>query len=179
MIMKKLSLLSLAVAMLMALAGPVMADDSAAGVSDQDREFVKEAALGSMQEVQLGKIVADRATNSDVKQFGEKMVEEHSKASAKLKEIASQKGLSLPQQLDEDRKEAINDLTKHTGPEFDREYISLMVDDHEEDIDTFKEQAEDGKDPALKQFASQTVPKLEQHLSMAKQIEEKLESPQR
>lgn len=65
---------------------------------------------------------------------------------------------------------------KNIGPKFEREYISHVVNDHEEDIDTFKEQAEDGKDSSLKQFAFQSVPKLEQHLAMAKQIEEKLES---
>lgn len=167
------------IAMVMVLVGawPLMADDKMSGTLDeQDRDFVKEAAMGGLMEVQLGKIVAERATNSEVKQFGQKMVDEHTKANAKLQQIAAQKGIQLPQQLDEDHMEKINELQKNTGPEFDREYISHMVDDHQEDIDTFKEQAEDGKDPALKQFASQSVPKLEQHLAMAKQIEEKLES---
>ena len=178
----KLTILALGVVLLLAGVTPLMAadkmttDKTTGNLSDQDREFIEKAAMGGLMEVQLGNVVAQRATNNDVKQFGQKMVSEHSKANSQLKQIAAQKGIQLPQQLDDKHKEKINELNKNTGPEFDREYMSHMVDDHEEDIDTFKEQAEDGQDPALKQFASQTVPKLEQHLAMAKQIEEKLKS---
>jgi len=173
---RMLAILTAGFFLVMTGAWPVAAAEKTGGLSEQDSEFVKEAATGSLMEVQLGKIAAERASSSEVKQFAQTMVEDHSKASAKLKEIATSKGIQLPTQLDQDHQEKVQELSQLSGSEFDREYMSHMVDDHQEDIDTFKEQADDGKDPGLKQFASQTVPKLEHHLQMAKQISEKVSS---
>ncbi|KJS30990.1 MAG: hypothetical protein VR64_12945 [Desulfatitalea sp. BRH_c12] len=154
--------------------GNIDGETSAAGLSKQDQEFVEKAAKGGLMEVQLGTIAAQRARSSEVKQFGQMMVDEHSKANQQLMEIAAQKNIHLPRQLDSDQQEMIQDFSKKSGSEFDSEYMNHMVDDHQEDIDVFKEQAEDGRDPALKQFASTTVPKLEKHLQKAKQIEQKM-----
>jgi putative membrane protein len=154
--------------------GNIAGGINAAGLAEQDQEFVKKAAKGGLMEVQLGTIAAQRASSSEVKQFGQMMVDEHSKANQQLMEIAAEKNIQLPRQLDSDQQETIQDFSKKSGSEFDSDYMSHMVDDHQEDIDVFKEQAEEGRDPALKQFASTTVPKLEKHLQKAKQIEQKV-----
>jgi putative membrane protein len=125
-----------------------------------------------MMEVQLGKIAADKASSDKVKDFGKRMQDDHGKANEELKGIASKKGVTLPKELASKHKRAVDRLSKLSGAEFDREYMKAMVDDHKEDLQKFKRQADKGKDPDVKQFASKNVPVLEQHLSLAQQTDQ-------
>lgn len=131
-------------------------------------EFAVEAAASSMMEVQLGQLAQTKATSPAVKQFAETMVTEHSKANDELKTLAQQKNITLPTSLTEDHQKKYDDLNQKQGAEFDREYMNLMVKAHEEDVDEFEDQAQDGNDPELKAWASEKVSSLKQHLEMAK-----------
>jgi putative membrane protein len=102
-----------------------------------------------------------------VKQFGSRMVEDHSKANDELKQIASSKGITLPTDLDAKHKSKMDKMQKLSGAQFDRAYMDDMVADHKEDVADFKKQASSGKDSDLKAFASKTLPTLEDHLKMA------------
>jgi putative membrane protein len=96
------------------------------------------------------------------------MVDDHSKANDKLKQIASNKGLNIPGDLKRaDSKEAKR-LGKMSGADFDREYMKYMVKDHESDVKDFEKEAKSGKDADIKGFASETLPTLQEHLKMAR-----------
>lgn len=142
----------------------------------EDSDFAVEAAAGSMMEVQLGQLAQTKATSPEVKKFAETMVTDHSKASDELKTLAQQKNITLPSSLTEDHQKKYDELNQKQGAEFDREYMDYMVKDHEEDVDAFEKQAEDGNDPDLKAWASQTVPTLRQHLEMAKATQEQVKN---
>jgi putative membrane protein len=137
---------------------------------DTDADFVKEAARGGMMEVELGNYAEQNAQHPRVKNFGAMMVRDHSRANEELKSIASSKNFAIPASVEEDHKGKMNDLQKKTGADFDKDYISSMVDDHQKDIDAFKKEAEDGRDPDLKSFAVKSLPILETHLDSAKNI---------
>ncbi|SDM34321.1 putative membrane protein [Catalinimonas alkaloidigena] len=144
---------------------------------DEDMaEFMVEAANGGLMEVELGRIAAEKATNPQVKEFGQMMVDNHSKANDKLKTLASQKGITLPTSVGEEHQKEINRLTELSGEEFDREYVKLMVKDHKADIDEFQEATDEVEDPDVKAFASQTLPTLQRHLQRAEQIEDSIEN---
>ena len=145
-------------------------------VSSDDREFVREAASGGMMEVQLGKLAAERASSSQVKEFGSRMQKDHSKANDELKKIAAKKDIKLPAELEAKHKSTVNKFTKLKGAEFDREYMENMVDDHKEDIEKFQRQADKGKDPDIKKFAQDHVPILKKHLELAEQTRKQLGS---
>jgi putative membrane protein len=132
-----------------------------------DRKFIEEAAQGGMAEVQLGQLAAQKAQSDQVKQFGQKMVDEHGKANDQLKQLASSKGLNLPTELDGKHKREMERLSKLSGADFDREYMKHMVSDHKKDVKDFKKEAKSAKDADLKSFASSTTPTLEQHLQLA------------
>jgi putative membrane protein len=138
-------------------------------ISEDDAQFAREAASGGMMEVQLGKVAQDRASNAQVKEFGSRMVKDHSKANDQLKKIASKKDIKLPTELEAKHKATVNKLSKLKGEEFDREYMSAMVDDHKEDLEKFQRQADKGKDPELKKFAQDHVPILKKHHELAEQ----------
>lgn len=146
--------------------------ERASKFSDDDAEFVKEAAAAGMAEVELGKMAAVRASSTQVKEFGQRMQKDHTKANEELKKLAGNKGVQLPTDVDRKHKSASERLAKLTGNEFDREYMRAMVDDHKETVEKFQRQAEKGKDPDLKKFASEQLPILKKHLELA-QITEK------
>ena len=136
-------------------------------VSSQDRTFIKEAAIGGLYEVQAGQVAAQKATSAEVKQLAQHIVTDHTQANEKLKSIAQAKGVDVPAALDAKHQKKLDQLNKLSGAEFDREYAKMMVSDHKEDIKKFQKEAQSGGDPDLKQFASSTLPALNQHLSMA------------
>jgi putative membrane protein len=140
----------------------------------KDDDFVKEASSGGMMEVELGKYAEQNALSQRVKNFGAMMVRDHTKANEELKSLATSKNLDLQGSMDDTHFEKVSDLQKKRGADFDKEYMKSMVDDHQEDIDEFKKQAENGSDPELKAFAAKTLPVLQAHLDSAKNIQKAL-----
>lgn len=136
-----------------------------------DRKFMENAALGGLAEVQMGKLAQEKAQSAEVKQFGQQMVTDHSKANAELQKIASAKGVQLPTELDRKHKRDYERLQKLSGAKFDAEYMEHMVADHKKDVSDFRSAAKNAKDPDLKAFASSTLPTLESHLQMAQSTE--------
>lgn len=139
-------------------------------VSEEDSKFVVEAASGGMMEVQLGELAQQKAANQKVKDFGAMMVRDHSKANDDLKTIAGSKNITLPPAPGEDHMDDIKKLSEKSGKEFDKDYIKMMVDDHEKDIDHFEKCSKDAKDAELKAYAAKTLPTLREHLAEAKKI---------
>jgi putative membrane protein len=147
---------------------------SASGLSAADQAFAKEAAIGGMAEVDLGKLAASKASNADVKQFGQRMVDDHGKANDELKSWASQKNVTLPADLDAKHKAEHARLEKLSGDAFDRAYMSLMVTDHNKDVAEFQKESKAAKDADLKAWAGKTLPTLEDHQKSAKEISAKV-----
>jgi putative membrane protein len=133
-----------------------------------DRKFVMEALKGGMAEVELGKLATEKASNDAVKQFGQRMVDDHGKAGDELKKLAQDKGIDTPAALDGKHQKLRDRLAKLSGHEFDRAYVDEMVKDHRKDVKEFQREAGKAKDPDVKSFASKTLPTLQDHL---KQIE--------
>jgi len=143
-------------------------------VSEEDSKFAVEVASGGMMEVQLGELAQQKASNQRVKDFGAMMVRDHSKLNDELKSLAAMKNITLPPAPGEDHMDDIKKLSEKSGKEFDKDYIKLMIDDHEKDIDKFEKCSKDAKDPDLRAFAEKTLPILRKHLDDAKKIKDEL-----
>jgi putative membrane protein len=139
-----------------------------------DTKFATDAAQGGMAEVQLGQLAAQKASNADVKAFGQHMIDDHTKANDELKSVAEKEGMTLPTSLDPKDQALMSKLQNLSGPAFDKAYMKAMVSDHEKDVKEFQKEANDGKDPQLKDFASKTLPVLQSHLDMAKSTDAKV-----
>lgn len=133
-------------------------------LSDQDKKFADAAAKGGLMEVMMGKLAVSNAADATIKNLGEMMVKDHSKANEELKNWASQIGYKLPTGLDAEKQKKYDDLKVKKGSEFDRMYSDLMVLDHKKDIQEFKKEGSEGKETSLKSFANKTLPILEHHL---------------
>ena len=156
------------VGMLLSLGVAAAADEGEAKTSDPDKHFLMEAAQGGLAEVHLGQLAAQRATSAEVKQFGQRMVDDHGKANKELMQLADSEGVTLPKEMDSKAKETADRLSKLSGAEFDRAYMKEMVEDHTKDVSAFQRQAEQGKDQDVKGWAAKTLPTLQEHLQMAK-----------
>jgi putative membrane protein len=137
----------------------------AASVPAPDRTFAEKAAAGGAAEVDSGRMAQQKATDDRVKQFGARMVQDHSKAGDELKQIGTAKGLKLPEAPD--AKADAEKMEKLSGRDFDRAYMNHMVADHKKDVAEFEKEASSGKDPEIKAFAAKTLPTLREHLKMA------------
>lgn len=138
-----------------------------------DKKFVEEAAHGSMLEVELGKLAQQNGSSEKVKEFGKKMVEDHTKASEELKEAASKANIPLPDgEHAKKHKKMVDKLSKLQGAEFDKAYAKAMVKDHDEDVAAFQKQAENGQSPEIKAFAAKTLPVLQSHQQLAKDMQD-------
>ncbi|HLL12961.1 MAG TPA: DUF4142 domain-containing protein [Rubrivivax sp.] len=145
-------------------------------LSRADRKFVEEAAQAGMAEVEHGNLAAQRATNPQVKQYAQRMVQDHTKSNDELKTIASARGITPPTAMDRKHHRAMEKLGKANGAEFDREYMKHMVDDHKKTVSLFEKQAKSGKDGDLKSFAVKTLPILQEHLALAQSTHDALKS---
>ena len=139
-----------------------------------DVDFAVKAADGGMLEVELGKLALQNAASSRVKDFGQMMVDDHSKANAELKQTAMQKNITLPAAMSDKCQKMYADLSKKKGKDFDKAYMSAMVDDHKDDVDEFKKEADNGKDADLKSWAAGKVPVLQHHLDVAQNVKDSI-----
>jgi putative membrane protein len=137
-------------------------------------QFATEAAIGNMAEVELGRMAASKATNADVKKFGQRMVDDHGKALDELKSVAGKENIQLPTEVDAKHKAVSDRLSKLSGAEFDKAYVKEMVKDHDTDVKLFERESQHGTNAAIKDYAGKTLPTLQEHQRMIKEIDSKM-----
>ena len=129
-----------------------------------------DAAMGGLMEVELGQLATQKGTSESVKQFGQRMVDDHGKANTELMTLATSKGITLPTAIDDKHRQDVTKLSAMSGADFDRAYAKMMLKDHEKDVSEFEKQSTKGTDPDVKAFASKTLPTLQEHLTMARAL---------
>ncbi|MHC5599919.1 MAG: DUF4142 domain-containing protein [Nostoc sp.] len=139
-------------------------------LSSSDRQFIRAAAQDGLAEVQLGQLASQKGASTAVKQFGQRMVQDHTLVNNELKQLATQKGVTLPTSIGSKNQQVQQRLSKASGTTFDRQYINVMLQAHKKDISAFQNEAQQGKDSDLKAFAAQALPTLQDHLQHAQSI---------
>jgi putative membrane protein len=150
--------------------GPAAPEKADVALATADQKFVKEAAEGGMAEVELGRLAVEKAASPDVKAFGKRMVDDHSRVNDQLKQLASLKGVDVPQAINPKQRATKERLEKLSGQQFDQAYMAEMLLDHEKDVAEFTQTSQSAKDSDLKQFAFQALPTLQDHLKQAQTI---------
>jgi putative membrane protein len=134
-----------------------------------DQAFVRKAMAGSVAEIQLAQLAQQKATAAGVKSLAQRIQQDHQKASQDLQALAQQQNVGTsgadPDTM-EDGHEAMQKLQTLSGAEFDRAYVDLMVEEHDDDIEAFEEAARDTTG-AVQQFAQKTLPVLKEHRQLA------------
>jgi putative membrane protein len=149
---------------------PAGGQTSPNSLSSKDRTFVMQAGQLSMMEVELGRLAVKRGSSAGVKQYGQEMVEEHTRANQELMQLAMQKKVELPTEMSTQNTALIDRLSGLSGTSFDTAYKQAMIDSHNQAIALFQAQSQQGQDPELKAWAAQKLPNLQAHLEMVNQM---------
>jgi putative membrane protein len=135
-----------------------------------DKLFVKKALQGGMAEVQLGQLTLQKSNNDQVKQFAQRMIDDHTKLGEQMKPVAQQLGVSDPKDISKKDKSTIAKLQGLSGPAYDQAYIKDMVKDHKQDLSDFQTEGSSGQDQTVKDAANQGSKVIAEHLQMIQQI---------
>jgi putative membrane protein len=138
-----------------------------------DKEFVVNAGMAGLSEVQMGNLALQNAQSADVKAFAQRMVTDHSQSNAELANLATAKGLALPAELAGKHQQGLEHLRSLSGAEFDKAYMQHMVADHQEAVTLFQTGSA-ASDPEIKAWAAKTLPILQQHLQQATSVAGKM-----
>lgn len=144
---------------------------TSAAAPGSDASFVRQAAISDMYEIQASQLAQTKAAIAEVKTFASKMVIDHTKTSDQLKSIVKMKsGLSIPSSMDTRHKMLLSRLRSASGANFDTLYAHQQLQAHQQAVLLFTGESQNAKDADLKKFASDALPTLQQHLSMAQQL---------
>jgi putative membrane protein len=135
-----------------------------------DTSFARDAATGGLAEVQMGQVGVQQGSSTEVRQFAQRMVDDHTQANNDLMRVAQQNGIDLPDRPTPDQQQMLDQTRRMTGTDFDRSFMRHMVDDHRKVVAAFEQEAANGMNPDLKAFAQRTLPTLREHLRMAQEI---------
>ena len=137
--------------------------------SGSDKLFIRQAAIGGRAEVELGKLAQQKGNSEAVRNFGERMVNDHSKAYDQLMHLAKDADPSIPKEPDPEHKRIRDELNKTSGKDFDVAYMASQIQDHQKTVNlllwaiTFAQSAD------LTKYAADTLPTVMEHLELAKQ----------
>lgn len=132
-----------------------------------DKEFVANAGMAGLGEVQMGNLALQKSENAEVRAFAQRMVTDHGQSNAELAQLATAKGLALPAELAGKHQQGYEHLQSLGGAEFDRAYMQHMVGDHQEAVTLFQNASTSATDADIRGFAAKTLPVLREHLTLA------------
>jgi putative membrane protein len=143
-------------------------------LSDKEEDFVKKANDANLAEIALGRDASQHATSPDVKSFAQKMISDHTAADQQLGQLATAKGMKVETKPPANAKEVKERLMKITGKKFDQAYMKQMVEDHEKVLKQLVGALGTTQDADLKSWIGNTIPAVQQHLLMARDLQGKL-----
>jgi putative membrane protein len=135
-----------------------------------DKKFVKKALEGNEAEIQMGQLALQKSNDDQVKQFAQRMVDDHGKMQEQLKPVAQQMGVKVPDGPSKGQMKKMDKMKSLSGDAFDQAYIKDMVKDHKSDSSDFKLEAQSTQNPQLKQLATDDGQTIESHLHQIEQI---------
>lgn len=141
------------------------------GASPSTPDFVSEAAIGGMFEIQSSQLAQQKGSAAE-RTFAERMIEDHTKASNELKSLVQNGSVqaTFPTTLDDATQKKLDQLKSLSGAEFNKTYADDQISAHKDAVSLFERYAKGGDNAALKQWASATLPTLRRHLEMAQDM---------
>jgi putative membrane protein len=146
----------------------------ALALNSEDSDYLKTSAEGSSLEVILGQVAQTHASDQSVKNFGKRMIHDHTIEHKQVKRIGESFGITLPDEPSKKQKKDIKELSQYYGSEFDKHYISYEVDDHKHDISDATKEIKQGKNERVENLAIEWTPILIGHLEYAEQVAKKV-----
>jgi putative membrane protein len=162
-----------------------------------DTGFVQQALKSGQEEVALAKLAADKAQSSELKQLAQMLVSDHTAVNEQLQLLVQRDGAATTPPDGSKRggmesatppptapgaapsSPKADELAKLSGSEFDKKFLAMIVEGHEKSVELYSSEAEKGTNPAAKKLATETLPKIKEHLQQAKSLQEQLTEKKR
>ena len=142
----------------------------AADLDKEEKDFLTKISDSGTAEIAFGRMAADRAENLRVKQFGQRMMADHQKVGMEVKQLALKQGIDLPRPMLQEQKDQAAKFSQLSGKEFDRAYMSYMLKEHVKEVIEFEHGGKMLKDQEIREWVTATLPRLDEHLTLAKNI---------
>ena len=152
------------------------ARDNKTVLSDSDKNFLMKEEKDNIAEQEIGRFAAEKTQNKDVKDYAQMLVDDHTKALNDLVDLMNKKGMAQPNGLPKVEHDAMNKLNGLSGADFDREFINMMVEDHQKAVSEFRQEKDMAQDKDVKSYADNVLPVLEKHLQKAQELQRNLAS---
>lgn len=147
-------------------------ESNAAAVSTQTEDFVRNASVGNLFEIESSKVALNKSSSNDVKNFAQTMVNDHTTVGDNLKKTlsASNTGIKAAEALDVEHQKMLDDLKATPSATFDRAYVQAQSSAHDSAVTLFMDYADNGDNSDLQKFASATLPTLQKHQEMLRTL---------
>lgn len=136
-----------------------------------DKSFLKQAAIDNRMQIEMGKLAAQKASNADVKQFGQKLADDQEKTAQELQQLAAKENVPMQNKLDAKHQAKIDKLAKLNGASFDKAFLKEQSHNSRDELEQFEAEAERGAHPDVKSFATRITPMLKAQRETAKDLQ--------
>jgi len=149
-------------------------EDRPAAVSQSEQNFMMKAAQANLAEIDAARIALEKSDNNDVKDYANMIKNDHTNALEDLADLMKDKNVQQPKTIASDTQQDINRMSNLSGGEFDREFVNMMVSDHQKTIELFRDQQSSAQNRDVRKYVEDMLPKLELHLDKAQRLQTKL-----
>lgn len=149
--------------------GPMNTPNTPEDPMAADKEFVKQASEALSANAELGKLAAEKGSSDAVRDLGRRMASDEA-ANEELKEAAAKANITVPTETPRSIKKAEDKLSKLTGPNFDKAYAKAIANEQKTCIKSFDRESRSGRVPTLKEYATKTLPRIQENQKAAEQV---------
>jgi putative membrane protein len=143
-------------------------------VTPAEQDFMRKTAETNLSDIDMARLALQKSGNSDVRDFANMIQSDLTAALVDLSDLMKDKGVSQPKTASADARQDVDRMAGLAGPEFDREFVNMMVADQQKAVQMFRDQIGIAMDAGVKQYAKDLLPKLEMHLEKAQRLQSKL-----
>ena len=149
-------------------------EDRPPNATPAEQDFMMKATQAHLSEMDMARLAMQKSQNSDVRDFANMIQSDHTNALEDLTDLMKDKNVPQPSTLTPETKADIEKMTGLSGAQFDREFVNMMVSDHQKAVEMFRDFVAIGQNPEIKKYAEDLLPKLEMHLEKAQKLQSKL-----
>ena len=161
-------------------AGPVVVPAKATAKEQADikadARFFGNAAQFNLIQQRLGELAQTRGQNAAVKRFGQMMAKDHAELQRVWVATAQRNGVPSSPSLGPKHMNKVNKIEKQNGKKFDKEYMSLMVQEHKEYLDYFQREGRGARSADVRAMANREIPILWDHFNLAKRVGDQVDA---
>ncbi|MEZ0073654.1 DUF4142 domain-containing protein [Planotetraspora sp. GP83] len=157
--------------MAVVLVGKTASFAAAAGVNEQDRTFLIQTHEGNLGTIRAGRLAEKEGHKKAVREFGTRLVADHTKLDKVVRQVALQLGVKLPHAPSAKQQAEIKQIAVKQGAEFDRAWIAAMIEDHKKDLAAGAQELSKGSSEQVKKIATDSKPVVQEHLQMLQKLQ--------